>query len=147
MIENTHSVTISADLPPMLASVEIRAPFLDQEVVSFALATPVSRKVPWVASLKRLKWILRRAVRDLVPDELLNAPKRGFGFGIPEERVLRGAWRRYGDELFADPHDADGLFDRKRLRTIWYRFQRREDVSADVIAKMLAIQYWLQTRG
>lgn len=147
MVENTHSVTISCDLPPMLASVEMRAPFLDQEVVAFALAAPARSKVPWIAPLKRLKWILRRAVRDLVPDELLHAPKRGFGFGIPQERVLRGAWRRYGDELFADPHDADGLFDRNALQSAWNRFQRRESVSADFIAKMLAIQYWLQTQG
>ncbi|RMH34360.1 MAG: asparagine synthase (glutamine-hydrolyzing) [Nitrospirae bacterium] len=147
MVENTHSVTISSDLPPMLASVEMRAPFLDQEMVSFALATPVSSKVPWIAPLKRLKWILRRAVQDLVPDELLHAPKRGFGFGIPQERVLRGAWRHYGDELFAAPHDADGLFDRNALQNSWERFQRHESVSADIIAKMLAIQYWLQTQG
>jgi len=147
MVENTHSVTISCDLPAMLASVEMRAPFLDQEVVSFALATPVRSKVPWIAPLRRLKWILRRAVRDLVPDELLHAPKRGFGFGIPQERVLRGAWRRYGDELFADPHDADGLFNRNALTSAWDRFQRRESVSADIIAKMLAIQYWLQAQG
>lgn len=145
MVENTHSVTISSDLPPMLASVEMRAPFLDQEIIDFALATPVYKKVPWIAPLNRLKWILRQAVRDLVPHELLFAPKRGFGFGVPQDEVLRGPWRGHGDELFASPHDAGGLFDPNALRTAWQEFKRRGSGGSNVVPNMLAIQYWLQS--
>lgn len=147
MVENTHSVTISSDLPPMLASVEMRAPFLDQKVVDFALATPVGKKVPWIAPANRLKWILRQAVRDLVPHELLFAPKRGFGFGIPQDEVLRGPWRAHGDELFSDPHDASGLFDPNALHTAWEEFKQRGSGGSNVVPNMLAIQYWLQSEG
>lgn len=145
MVENTHSVTISSDLPPMLASVEMRAPFLDQEIVEFALATPASRKVPWVAPLRRLKWILRQAVRDLVPHELLFAPKRGFGFGIPQDHVLRHYWGRQGDELFAEPDTAGGLFEPTAIRAAWKDFKLHGSMGSNVMANMFAIQYWLQT--
>lgn len=147
MVENTHSLTISSDLPPMLASVEMRAPFLDQAIIDFALATPVHKKVPWVAPIRRLKWILRQAVRDLVPHELLFAPKRGFGFGIPQDDVLRGPWARYGDDLFADPHDAGGLFDPNSLRTAWQEFKLHGSGSSNVVPNMFAIQYWLQSEA
>lgn len=145
MVENTHSLTISSDLPPMLASVEMRAPFLDQDIINFALATPVYKKVPWIAPHNRLKWILRQAVRDLVPHELLFAPKRGFGFGIPQDDVLRGPWGRYGDELFANPHDAGGLFDPNALRIAWQQFKQRGSGGSNVVPNMFAIQYWLQS--
>lgn len=145
MVENAHSVTISSDLPPMLASVEMRAPFLDREIVDFALATPVAKKVPWIAPSNRLKWILRQAVRDLVPHDLLFAPKRGFGFGIPQDNVLRGPWKKHGDALFADPHDAGGLFNTNALRREWGKFQQQGSQGSNVIPNMLAIQCWLQS--
>jgi|UPI0004B52211 asparagine synthase (glutamine-hydrolysing) len=144
MVENTHSVSISTDLPAMLASVEMRAPFLDREIINFALATPVDKKVPWIAPLTRLKWILRQAVRDLVPHDLLFAPKRGFGFGIPQDEVLRGPWRKHGDALFSNPNDADGLFDPKALRAEWEKYKQHGSYGSNLIPNMLAIQYWLQ---
>lgn len=147
MVENAHSVTISSDLPPMLASVEMRAPFLDQNIVDFALATPAYKKVPWIAPANRLKWILRQAVSDIVPHELLFAPKRGFGFGIPQDDVLRGPWRAHGDQLFADPHDAGGLFDQNALRAVWNEFKQQGSGGVNVVPNMLAIQYWLQSEG
>lgn len=147
MVESTHSVTISSDLPAMMASVEMRAPFLDQEIVDFALATPVHKKVPWIAPLNRLKWILRQAVRDLVPNELLFAPKRGFGFGIPQDEILRGPWRKHGDDLFDSPNDAGGLFDTCALRSAWNQFKQRGSGGSNVVPNMFAIQYWLQSEG
>ncbi|MFN5173578.1 MAG: asparagine synthase (glutamine-hydrolyzing) [Holosporaceae bacterium] len=147
MVENTHSLTISSDLPAMLASVEMRAPFLDQRIIAFAMATPLSQKVPWIAPKNRLKWILRQAVRDLIPEELLFAPKRGFGFGIPQDEVLRGPWRNHGDVLFANPHDAGGLFEKNALREAWNQFKTNGSGGVNVIPKMLAVQYWLQSQG
>jgi len=147
MVENTHSVTTSSDLPAMLASVEMRAPFLDREIIDFALGTPVEKKVPWIAPSTRLKWILRQAVRDLVPHDLLFAPKRGFGFGIPQDEVLQGPWKKHGDTLFSDPHDAGGLFNPNGLRAEWEKFKRRGGHASNVVPNMLAIQYWLQFEG
>jgi asparagine synthase (glutamine-hydrolysing) len=147
MVENTHSVTTSSDLPAMMASVEMRAPFLDREIIDFALATPVAKKVPWIAPSNRLKWILRQAVRDLVPHDLLFASKRGFGFGIPQDEVLRGPWRKHGDSLFSDPHDAGGLFDPNALRSEWEKFKQQGSQGSNVVPNMLAIQYWLQSEG
>lgn len=147
MVENTHSVTTSSDLPAMLASVEMRAPFLDRDIIGFALATPVAKKVPWIAPSNRLKWILRQAVRDLVPHDLLFAPKRGFGFGIPQDEVLRGPWRKHGDALFSDPHDAGGLFNPSALRAEWEKFKQQGSHGSNVVPNMLAIQYWLQSEG
>lgn len=142
MVENTHSVTIAGDLPSMAASVEMRSPFLDHEAVSFALATPVERKIPYLNNPGWLKAILRESVSDLMPAELLAAPKRGFGMGIQEATVFSGPWKQYAEELLSTPMDADGLFNTESIKNSWRRF-RCETIGASRIAKMFAIQHWL----
>ena len=143
MVENTHSVTIASDLSAMAASIEVRAPFLDQEIVSFAMATQVERKIPNSKNPNWLKAILREAVTDIVPAELLRASKRGFGMGIQEDMLLRGPWRVHAERLFREPHDAGGLFDPYAIQAIWKNFIAGRE-SPSRVAKLFAIQVWLQ---
>ncbi|MEW6683032.1 MAG: asparagine synthase (glutamine-hydrolyzing) [Nitrospirota bacterium] len=142
MVENTHSVTIVGDLAAMAASIEMRSPFLDQEVVSFALATPVEQKIPFSSNPGWLKAILRESVSDLIPTELLAAPKRGFGMGIQEAMVFSGPWKRHAEDLFSTPMDADGLFNVDSIRRVWHGF-RNNKRDASRAAKLFAIQEWL----
>jgi asparagine synthase (glutamine-hydrolysing) len=142
MVENTHSVTIAGDLPAMAASIEMRSPFLDQEVVSFALGTPVEQKIPWPHNPAWLKAILRDAVSDLIPHELLIASKRGFGMGIQEAMVLSGPWKGHADEIFSSPKDIDGLIELSELKRVWRLYKEGDSRDASQIAKMLAIQTW-----
>jgi len=69
----------------MASSVEGREPFLDHHLVEFAMALP-----PHMKHRRREggKYILRRAVRDLLPEAVLNRPKQGFG--TPMDSWLRG---------------------------------------------------------
>jgi asparagine synthase (glutamine-hydrolysing) len=146
MVENTHSVTTASDLPAMAASVESRAPFLDQAIVSFALATPVEKKIPDVNNPNWLKAILRESVRDLVPDTLLNAPKRGFGMGIQESTLLDGGWKKIANEIFHEPDEMNGFFSRERIQVLWKRFQTDRRCASNLM-KVLAIQTWLKDAG
>jgi asparagine synthase (glutamine-hydrolysing) len=143
MVENTHSVTIAGDLPAMAASIEMRSPFLDQEVVSFALATPVERKIPSLNNPGWLKAILREAVSDLMPAELLAAPKRGFGMGIQEAMVFNGPWKKHAEQIFSSPLDGGGLFDPEVMKKSWGNFLMGKE-SPSKVARLFSIQMWLQ---
>jgi asparagine synthase (glutamine-hydrolysing) len=72
----------------MSASIEPRVPFLDHKLVEFTMNLPVSLKtnrgVP--------KWILKEAVRGLLPDGIIDRPK--MGFGAPMVEWLRGGFGR-----------------------------------------------------
>lgn len=146
MLENTHSITTAGDLPAMMAGVEMRAPFLDQKMVALALQTSWREKLPPGSDPSRLKYILKKAVRDLLPREIIYAPKRGFGMGITPSGILRGSWRRYGVELFNEPHDADGLFNVLALRNLWNNFLAGDNRDTDIVLKLFAIQHWLHSR-
>lgn len=139
MHENSHSVTIAGDLPAMAASVEARCPFLDQELVQLAWRIHYRQKTPKVRDLSQNKWILKKALEGRVPEELLYAPKRGFGYHIQEEGVLRGPWKSRVDQTFASTDDFEGLFNADAIRRLKSRFDRREGVPAILIAKLYAL--------
>ena len=58
MIENTHSVTIASDLPSMAASVEMRAPFLDQEIIIIDCSNNKDLKEKISLKYPKIKYIL-----------------------------------------------------------------------------------------
>jgi asparagine synthase (glutamine-hydrolysing) len=74
---------VKADIASMAASLELRCPMLDHELVALGLSLPVEMKI----AHGRGKAILREAFGDLLPREVLRAPKRGFG--VPLGRWLR----------------------------------------------------------
>ncbi|MCS6777255.1 MAG: asparagine synthase (glutamine-hydrolyzing) [Chloroherpetonaceae bacterium] len=138
MHENAHSVTIAGDLPAMAASVEVRCPFLDQELVQLAWHTDYRQKVPSWRDPSRNKWILKRALERRLPQDLLYAPKRGFGYYIQEEDVLRGPWKEQVDRAFAEMGTLGGVLNVSRARELKERFDARQGVPAILIAKLYA---------
>ena len=71
----------------MANSIETRSPMLDRSLLEFARSLPTSIR----CDLFHGKKILRQALGHLLPDELLKAPKRGFG--VPLGDWLRGPLR------------------------------------------------------
>jgi asparagine synthase (glutamine-hydrolysing) len=69
------------DKMTMATSVEARVPFLDHELVEFALALPAEMKVRDGVG----KYLLKRAVsRSLLPEKIVYRPKQGFGAPVAE---------------------------------------------------------------
>ena len=73
----------------MATSVEARVPFLDHHLVEYALGLPRSLKVEGTTG----KHILKRALENVLPHDLLYEPKRGFGAPVREWfREALGPW-------------------------------------------------------
>lgn len=139
MHENTHSITISCDLPAMAASVETRAPFLDQDLVQLAWRIPYRQKIKSFWDKSENKWILKKVLQGRVPNDLLYAPKRGFGYHIHEEDLLRGSWKSHVDEAFANLDGLGGILNTGAVRTLKTAFDKNEGVPANLIAKLFAV--------
>jgi asparagine synthase (glutamine-hydrolysing) len=67
------------DVASMAASLEVRAPLLDVEVVETAWRLPDRMKLHWGES----KWILKRIASRLVPEDVIYRPKMGFAMPLP----------------------------------------------------------------
>lgn len=68
------------DKMSMGVSLEGRVPFLDHKFVELAMSIPQEVKTRNGVS----KHILKKAVRGLIPDELIDRPKQGFGVPVYE---------------------------------------------------------------
>jgi asparagine synthase (glutamine-hydrolysing) len=68
------------DKMSMGVSLEGRVPFLDHKVVETAMNIPGSVKI----QNGTLKYTLKKAVRGLIPDELIDREKQGFGVPVHE---------------------------------------------------------------
>lgn len=110
------------DKMSMAVALEGRVPFLDHKVVELALGIPTAVKTRH----GQLKYILKKAVRSLVPTEILNRPKQGFGVPVHEwffDRLgetarteLRAFCRK--TELFHWP-EVKRLFEKGRCHHLW----------------------------
>ncbi|MBW3548776.1 MAG: asparagine synthase (glutamine-hydrolyzing) [Actinobacteria bacterium] len=83
------------DRMSMAHGLEVRSPFLDQDLAEFVARLPPSMKILGF-SLKRL---LKAVARDLLPREILHRRKRGFG--VPLDRWFRTDLRGYAESMLA----------------------------------------------
>ena len=75
-----EDILTKVDRAAMAVSLETRAPFLDPRVGQFAASIPAEYKLRG----RKGKYILKQAVKDLLPREILSRPKKGFGIPIAE---------------------------------------------------------------
>ena len=68
------------DKMSMATSLECRVPFLDHKFVEYVLSIPTKYKI----KDRQLKYLLKRSVKGIIPDELIYRAKQGFGVPIQE---------------------------------------------------------------
>jgi asparagine synthase (glutamine-hydrolysing) len=73
-----NGVLTKVDRASMMVGLEVRAPFLDNDVVELASKLPSNLKF----RLGKTKYILKKAMKGILPDEVLARPKKGFGIPL-----------------------------------------------------------------
>jgi asparagine synthase (glutamine-hydrolysing) len=83
----SENCLVKTDRASMLASLEVRVPYLDETVLDRIVPLPVKAKIDG----GQLKALLMPIARRLLPREVWDRPKHGFG--SPFNAWLAGAWR------------------------------------------------------
>jgi asparagine synthase (glutamine-hydrolysing) len=111
------------DKMSMGVSLEGRVPFLDHKFVELAMSIPESVKI----KNANLKHILKKSVRGLIPDELIDRKKQGFGVPIHEwflDRLgeqTQKEIKNFCDETdFIDYPEVQRMIERRQSPLIWY---------------------------
>jgi asparagine synthase (glutamine-hydrolysing) len=111
------------DKMSMGAGLEARVPFLDHKLVELALRIPQRVKTKHGT----LKYILKRAVRDLIPREIIQRRKQGFG--VPVNEWFSGKLGEFAREQlrsfcrstdFFDSAEVERIMDKRDKRQTWY---------------------------
>ena len=119
-------ILTKVDRMSMAVSLEARAPLLDHKLIEFVTRIPPSLKLRG----DETKYILKRAVRGLVPDEILDRPK--MGFGLPVQEWINCELRtRIHETLTSQRARQRGYFDQRYIGVLLDEHERgRRDHSA-----------------
>jgi asparagine synthase (glutamine-hydrolysing) len=131
---------MTTDKISMAANLEVRVPFLNQEMLKLAARMPPELKLK---GLKR-KYILKKAAEQLLPREIVWRKKAGFG--APIRSWLRGALQpMVNDLLSAETIRRRGLFKPEAVRKIIdTNLSGREDYNLQVF-QLLNLELWMRT--
>ena len=130
---------VKVDMATMANSLELRSPMLDVNVVEWGLSLPQRYKIKGFET----KHILKDVARSLVPANLIDRPK--MGFGIP-----RAEWLRTGMKEIV----IDTLTDATTINRGWFNSieikkaidsHMAGDAKDNVIWPMLMLELWART--
>jgi asparagine synthase (glutamine-hydrolysing) len=151
-LETDRVLFLPGDLLPkvdrmsMAASLEVRVPYLDEDLADYVISLPGTHKVHGTQG----KAVLRRVARELLPASILARPKQGFD--VPIGAWLRGSLREPMIDLLSEEAvRRRGLF-RPEVVTSWIvGHLAGEPGLGEPLWLLLALEGWmsrvLDTRG
>jgi asparagine synthase (glutamine-hydrolysing) len=128
---------VKTDRSSMAHSLELRVPFLDNQVAAVAMGLATPLKVRGLAK----KRLLRQALAPLLPSEILQGRKQGFS--IPVAAWLRGPLQGFAREaLSAETVARQGWLDPREVTALLDRHcAGREDLSRQLWG-LIAFTLW-----
>jgi asparagine synthase (glutamine-hydrolysing) len=131
-----HELLMKQDQMSMAASIESRVPFLDHKLVEFTAKMPINMKLRGDTT----KFLLKEAMKGILPDEILYRPK--MGFPVPMARWLRNEFKQYVDEYVLSERALNrGIFDADFVRELVGKHNNGEDHS-NRIMRLLNFEMW-----
>lgn len=128
-----------SDKMGMAAGVEIRVPFLDDELVAFANALPDSQKCGW----RGTKLLLKQAFAHRLPPRLVHRPKQGFG--VPLREWMQGP---LGSQLVDYTNStrirSQGVFSPEGLRRLIALNQAGKVDATYTLYAVLCVDSWIR---
>ena len=125
------------DKTGMAAGVEIRVPFLDPELVNFAVHIPPALKRRGATG----KYVLRKAMEPYLPHKLIHRPKTGFG--APLRRWLHHELREMVEDVLSERAlERRGLFNPQAVHTLLGLDRQGKVDAAYTIFALLCIELW-----
>ena len=108
-----NDILFKADRASMFQSIELRAPFLDKDLIEFVARLPYSYKIRGLT----MKYILKKLLAPKVPNYIIKRPKKGFG--IPVAKWFRAELKEWIFDLFSSSRvKQGGLFHAKTIQKL-----------------------------
>jgi asparagine synthase (glutamine-hydrolysing) len=135
-------ILTKVDRASMAHSLEVRTPFLDYELVEWAAQLPASVKLRGAEG----KYLLKEALRPLLPEEVLF--RRKMGFAVPIDGWFRDSLRtRIAGVVRGDRLADSGYFDPAELRRLVDDHQSGRREHSSILWALLMFDGFLRTNG
>jgi len=129
-------ILTKVDRMSMAHSIETRVPLLDHKLVEFAATIPPEMNLQGGTT----KYILKRAMRGILPDSIVDRPKRGFA--VPLGYWFRGKLSAYvRDLLLGDNSPRRGFFNGRYIKKLVARHERGENLDLHLWT-LISFELW-----
>ena len=133
-------ILVKVDRMSMATSLETRAPFLDVNLMELAYSIPSELKI----RNGERKYILKQALRDVLPPEILRRPKEGFS--IPMKNWLRGDLAPIMRDLLAPERIRQrGWFSPVAVTRLIDSHLSGRDNHAHVLFSLMVLERWAES--
>lgn len=130
-------ILTKVDRMSMAVSLETRAPLLDHKLIEFVGKIPAGLKMRGAET----KYILKRAVADFVPPEILHRPKQGFG--IPLDQWINRQLRDQIHETLTEPRTAQrGYLETSYVATLLDEHERGRRDHSTQLWSLFMLELW-----
>ena len=123
------------DKSTMAHGLEVRVPFLDTNLTDYAMSLPANLKV----KNGEKKYLLKKSLRNIVPDSILDGPKTGFG--VPYSFWLENKLNDYLIERLNDSR-MSYIFDKNYINKLISRHKEGKGHSGLLLWKALQLAIW-----
>jgi len=129
----------------MTSSLEARVPFLDHKLVEFSMDIPQN----WKVKNNEPKYLLKKAVEDLLPHDLIYRKKQGFG--APMSQWLRGNFgKTTRDVILGSRLFEQGYFKRAQIERMIEAHRSNKEDNSQYIWTLFNVaswyDYWIDRR-
>src|SRR5215510_4651542 len=134
-----NDLLVKMDIASMTVSLEARSPFLDNHLMEFAARLPEKLKLRRMTT----KYLLKRILKDLVPQENLKRGK--MGFGVPIGHWFRGTMQPFLREtLLSQKALTRGLFKKDKVQQIVDQHVAGRIDHSHRLWSLLMLELWFQ---
>jgi asparagine synthase (glutamine-hydrolysing) len=125
------------DRATMAHSIEVRVPLLDNTLARYVMGLPSNLKV----RRGEQKWLLRQAMKGILPGDIISGRKQGFG--VPYSEWLRNPLAEFLQATLTDPAVKRwGIFDQKALETCIAEHRTGRRNNGYLLYKALQLALW-----
>jgi asparagine synthase (glutamine-hydrolysing) len=134
-----NDLLVKVDIATMAVSLEARSPFLDHHVIEFAASLPEKYKLRGLTS----KYLLKRVLKKLLPQE--NLERKKMGFGVPIGHWFRGQLQPFLREtILSEKALKRGLFKPDSVKQMVELHSRAERDHSHQLWTLLMLELWFQ---
>ncbi len=131
------AILTKVDRMSMAVSLEARVPFLDHKLIEFVTTIPASLKMKNFET----KHILKRAVRNLIPNEIVNRAKQGFGVPI-QEWINRELKQRIRETLSEQRSRERGYVEQRYVNLLLDEHERGRRDHSTALWSLFMLELW-----
>ncbi|HEY6120408.1 MAG TPA: asparagine synthase (glutamine-hydrolyzing) [Pyrinomonadaceae bacterium] len=134
-----NDLLVKVDIATMAVSLEARSPFLDHHVIEFAASLPEKMKLRGLTT----KYLLKRVLRRLLPQEILN--RRKMGFGVPIGHWFRSSLQSFlREKLLSEKALGRNLFQLGVVKQLIDQHTEAKKDNSAQLWTLLMLELWFE---